>query len=1249
MTIDILMTTDDAYMHATVVAAHTLLKASRPTDRYRLFVITPPDAGPVHDRLLRHLERMHPNVECIHRRVTVEIQDALTRASHGCHLPSTAAYRLFAASLLPECDRCLYLDSDITVMQDLSALFEVDLEGNLLGAVKDSFCSMEGSFPQDHQAKIGISYDNAYFNSGVLVLDLAAMRAERVEERFAALFPHQYQYVDQDILNIVCKGRVRLLPLKYNVNCRELRSGVLAGRECFDPAQRAAVLAGDIAVLHYVGAEYNPWLFPQMDYARRWFSDAHDSLPPLDYQTVVARGEGYRKSIAFSSLLVRARQADSVIIYGFTRYARDCARRLRAAGVTTVEAFVDRNPAKWGMEYGGIVCVPPEDLPQRFHAGRTLIVIAAQSVYREVYDELIRAGYPADSLDRYFDKGGEYYRELAPEYLDDEREDMECIDIVMASDANYISQLAVAAHSLLLHADPRYRYRFHVLTPQDVRLEDDERIAAIRRRHANCEFLQVSVEPEQIEPFERAARSGVYAASTYYRLLMDELLPAINRCLYLDCDITVLGDIAPLAQWDLAGKAVAAVPDPVNGLQGRFSRQHEEVLGFAHDGTYFCAGVMVLDLQKLRASGVLRRAQDFDLGRFPFADQDALNILLRDEVRLLPLRYDVLAKEHAQGIIRRCGVYAEHELEEIDGGGICVFHYAGPEDKPWNLMDSAYARRWVEDARDILPEEHFAALEDAYRARIEQGSFDAIEKRCREASRVFIHGFTPVGRDLCRNLLRSGDVAIAGFLDANPEKTGLVSSGVACSDSAQVGALFQPGDLVVVCAQTAYRAIRKELLAAGLPPSAIDRYIPAPAPLVPKREVDVSVIIPVYNTGNYLDACLESVLAQTLQEVEVVCVDDASSDDCGLILAGYAARDARVRVITLPHNCGQGVARNEGMLDATGRYLYFLDSDDMLAPEALEELVKAADADALDGIFFDSQVVYDTPALAKRHASYPAGHTGTYPDAVVSGLELFEAFMAQRDWTCYVQRQFWRHSFLQERGILFPTWASHEDEAFAFEAILTAQRVRYLRKPYFIRRYREGSVMTSKPQLKNFASYFQGYCLMTRFVHDAGIRSKAADRNIARIYDALVRQHERLLADGVDVAARFEGTELLGEYLVFAAVQNAWMHHGMLSQDVLDRVRRAPSVYIYGAGVLARNVHAALVRDGQAIEGFLVTSMQGNPTALLGHRVYALADVPADEKALVVIAVTDGYRVEIELALDAAGWRHVYCKEGWLV
>jgi glycosyltransferase involved in cell wall biosynthesis len=92
----------------------------------------------------------------------------------------------------------------------------------------------------------------------------------------------------------------------------------------------------------------------------------------------------------------------------------------------------------------------------------------------------------------------------------------------------------------------------------------------------------------------------------------------------------------------------------------------------------------------------------------------------------------------------------------------------------------------------------------------------------------------------------------------------------------------------------------------------------------------VSVIIPVYNTGAFLRECLESVLGQTLTQIEVIVINDASTDDCAAILDDYARTDPRVTVVHNARNRGVSAARNRGIGLATGAYIGFVDSDDVV-------------------------------------------------------------------------------------------------------------------------------------------------------------------------------------------------------------------------------------------------------------------------------------------------------------------------------
>ena len=115
----------------------------------------------------------------------------------------------------------------------------------------------------------------------------------------------------------------------------------------------------------------------------------------------------------------------------------------------------------------------------------------------------------------------------------------------------------------------------------------------------------------------------------------------------------------------------------------------------------------------------------------------------------------------------------------------------------------------------------------------------------------------------------------------------------------------------------------------------------------------ISVIIPIYNTEKYLSECLDSVLAQTFQDFEAICVNDGSTDNSVKILSDYAAHDGRIRIIN-QENKGLSGARNTGLDNATGEYIFFLDSDDTIPKYALETLLNIAEETKLPGVASES-------------------------------------------------------------------------------------------------------------------------------------------------------------------------------------------------------------------------------------------------------------------------------------------------------
>ena len=402
----------------------------------------------------------------------------------------------------------------------------------------------------------------------------------------------------------------------------------------------------------------------------------------------------------------------------------------------------------------------------------------------------------------------------------------------------------------------------------------------------------------------------------------------------------------------------------------------------------------------------------------------------------------------------------------------------------------------------------------------------------------------------------------------------------------------------------------------------------------------VSVVIPVYKVEKYLPACLDSVLSQSLQDIEVICIDDASPDRCPEMLDEYAGRDARVRVLHLPENHQQGYGRNRGTEMAKGKYVYFLDSDDMITREALEELYNLAERDQLDCIYFDSQVIYENKELEKKNVTYTTGRWGKYENRVYSGRELYELFIEQNDWNCYVQRTFWRREFLLDNEVFSPEHTEHEDEFFSFKGTLLAQRVRYIAKDYFIRRYRDDSVMTRPPHPKDFHGYFVNYCARVDLVQKLGYSSKGTDEEIWHMCERM-NHFFPLFSASEDPREWFNDEEQLRYYYYYSYAQRmGGPYYKELIKKLSVPIQKDKHVWIYGAGIVGKRVYDVLINNDYIVDGFLVTKKEGNPRVLLGREVFQVEEISPSDNCVAIVAVTGKARQEMQETLKRLGWSY---------
>ena len=214
-----------------------------------------------------------------------------------------------------------------------------------------------------------------------------------------------------------------------------------------------------------------------------------------------------------------------------------------------------------------------------------------------------------------------------------------------------------------------------------------------------------------------------------------------------------------------------------------------------------------------------------------------------------------------------------------------------------------------------------------------------------------------------------------------------------------------------------------------------------------------SVVIPVYNTEDYLPACLDSVLAQTQREIEVILVDDGSTDGSLEIEHVYAAADPRVRVIQQP-NLRQGTARNRGLAIARGEYVYFMDSDDLLLPDCFETCYRICRHNNLDFVTFDSAGFLDDPSI-ERPDLFPEmrDRSKDVTCEVIDGPTFWERYFTKgmTPFLCWLE--YFDRSFLLENDLRFVEGIYFEDNDWIARVFIAAQRMQYL--PRKLHRYRD--------------------------------------------------------------------------------------------------------------------------------------------------------------------------------------------------
>ena len=245
--------------------------------------------------------------------------------------------------------------------------------------------------------------------------------------------------------------------------------------------------------------------------------------------------------------------------------------------------------------------------------------------------------------------------------------------------------------------------------------------------------------------------------------------------------------------------------------------------------------------------------------------------------------------------------------------------------------------------------------------------------------------------------------------------------------------------------------------------------------------IKVSIIVPIYNVEKYLECCLSSLLNQTLENIEIICVNDGSTDNSANILQKYERIDNRIKVIN-QSNEGQGVARNNALNVAMGEYIGFVDPDDYVSPQMFETLYNKAkqyNADLVEESFYIYNQARKDKKKKKNKLNLP--------------IEKVFNWKVRKNYAFSVNLAIWnklyRRDFIKKHNIEFMDVLRGEDIIFTVKSRVLAERILYIDNADYYYRIKEDNSIIINPELKEKikVNRFEYFKLFSQSLVDSNI------------------------------------------------------------------------------------------------------------------------------------------------------------------
>ena len=401
----------------------------------------------------------------------------------------------------------------------------------------------------------------------------------------------------------------------------------------------------------------------------------------------------------------------------------------------------------------------------------------------------------------------------------------------------------------------------------------------------------------------------------------------------------------------------------------------------------------------------------------------------------------------------------------------------------------------------------------------------------------------------------------------------------------------------------------------------------------------VSIIIPVYNCEKYIARCLESIIKQTLKEIEIICINDASGDDSFDILNNYQKKDSRIKIIHMPVNKGAGLCRNKGLELASGEYIHFVDADDYMMLDACEKLYNHMKEKNGDICFHKIKIISENK---NNESSVSQGILEKYDGSYI-GTGLLDEFVKNNEFFLYPWSVIFKRKLINENKLTFSSLLIGEGGEFVLKALVRAKSASVLDEVLYYYNVHEDSIM-GKNSKRSIILLGQ----ISQYI--IGVREFAICNNSYGLKNFLVQQKKKIKPtldnlskdelENIEKAIK----EDFSKY-IFYELKNATIEDDLVLDDSITQIlEKINSVILYGAGNITKNILKILNFYGIELESIIVTNRENNPENIYGHKIYQIDELhESQKKEYVLVPLKRRYLDEVKLNLEKNGFKNIIC------